>query len=342
VSPSAYITRRMTGSGPRYVVRYRMGGRAFRLHHAGSFKTIRDARARRDFIAGELAAGRDPRAALERFGTERPTRTLRQWTEAYIASRIDHKPATLRTITAHKGRIVAAFGDRPADEITTSDVREWIAAEAKELKPSSLLRYVGTLRLILDFAGVEPNPARDRSVKLPAVEQAVIEPPSSAEVRKMIAAAPQRWRLPLVVLDETGMRVGEIAELEWRDVDIDGSRFRVRSGKTRAARRWVAVPESVMLLLIDSCPPDDRAAERHVFPGFNPALARYIMRRACESAGLAHLHPHDLRHRYVSRKLVDGVPLTDLAAQVGHSRSSFTLDRYAHVLASEETPEGSA
>ena len=40
------------------------------------------------------------------------------------------------------------------------------------------------------------------------------------------------------------MRVGELA-LEWRDVDVTESRFRIRQGKTVSARRWVR-PEWLM------------------------------------------------------------------------------------------------
>jgi integrase len=42
--------------------------------------------------------------------------------------------------------------------------------------------------------------------------------------------------------------------------------------------------------------------------------------------------PHDLRHRYISVKIREGVPVTQIAAHVGHSRKSLTLDTYAHVL----------
>ena len=45
--------------------------------------------------------------------------------------------------------------------------------------------------------------------------------------------------------------------------------------------------------------------------------------------------PHDLRHRYASLKLREGVPVTDLAAQLGHARKSMTLDTYSHVLIDE-------
>ena len=56
------------------------------------------------------------------------------------------------------------------------------------------------------------------------------------------------------------------------------------------------------------------------------------MYRACEAAGIAHFHPHDLRHRYASVKIGEGVPVTQVAAQLGHSRNSLTLDTYSHVI----------
>jgi integrase len=89
-----------------------------------------------------------------------------------------------------------------------------------------------------------------------------------------------------------------------------------------------------MTTVVDTCPPDDRTPERRVFAGFSPDVAKNVMARACKAAGIAHYHPHDLRHRYASLKLRDGVPVTDLAAQLGHSRKSMTLDTYGHVLLS--------
>jgi hypothetical protein len=61
--------------------------------------------------------------------------------------------------------------------------------------------------------------------------------------------------------------------------------------------------------------------ERHALPAIRPDSARYS--------------PHDLRHRYASLKLREGVPVTDLAAQLGHARKSITLDTYSHVLVGE-------
>jgi integrase len=84
-----------------------------------------------------------------------------------------------------------------------------------------------------------------------------------------------------------------------------------------------------------TCPPDDRTAERRVFAGFSPDAVGNSMARACKAIGVPLFSPHDLRHRYASVKIREGVPVTDLAAQLGHAPTSMTLDTYSHVLLGE-------
>jgi integrase len=328
---SVSIRRRKSKSGPRFQVRYRLGGRAYPLIHAGSFPTMKEARVRRDLIGGELAAGRNPADLLRAMVERPPVRTFREWADAYKMSRVDVGAETRKNMLSHLRRLNATFGDRDPFTITIADCQEWVG-ENSDLKPASLSRYMATLRQILDFASVDPNPARDKRVKLPRIETATIEPPSAEQVETIIANVPRRWRLPLRTLEQSGMRVGEAHQLEWRDVDVAGCRFRIRQGKTATARRWVAVPAWLMVEIQETCPLDDRAAERRVFPGFTPDVAKNVMARACVAAGIPHFHPHDLRHRYASLKLREGVPVTDLAAQLGHSKKSMTLDTYSHVL----------
>jgi integrase len=326
---SLVITTRRTKSGPRYVVRYRLGGRAYPIVHAGSFKTLREAKKRRDFVAGELAAGRNPADALKGMVERPPVRTFAHWAEAYRTTRVDLAPNTTNNLASHL-KAMARFDDRDPASISTADVQEWIAGLT--LKATSVRRYLATLRAVLDFAGVDPNPARSDHVRLPREERTIVDPPTAGEVETIIATVPTRWALALRTLAETGMRVGELHALEWADVDETGSRFRVKVGKTAAARRWVAVPAELIVEVAATCPREDRAPERRVFPGFTPDVAKNIMARACKTAGIVHRHPHDLRHRYASVQIGRGVPVTQVAAQLGHSRKSLTLDTYSHVL----------
>jgi integrase len=328
--PSLTITTRKAKDGPRYAVRYRLGGRAYPLVHAGSFTRLKDAKTRRDLVAGEIAAGRNPAELLRAMREPPSVRTFEQAAEAYRASRIDIGDETRKNMHSHLLAMLPMFGDRDPASITAGDVQEWIGSLG--LKPSSVRRYMATLRLILDHANVDPNPARDSRVKLPKIETATVEPPSAAQIDAILDHSPPRWRLPLRTLEQTGMRIGELAALEWRDVDHAESRFRIRQGKTATARRWVVAPTWLMEEIAATCPPDDRVPERRVFVGFSADVAKNVMARACKAAGIPHFHPHDLRHRYASVKIAEGVPVTQLAAQLGHSKKSLTLDTYSHVL----------
>jgi integrase len=334
--PSASITaRKMKGGGRRYAVRFRLGGRAYPVEHGGSFPTMREARLRRDLIAGELAAGRSPRDLLRTLTEQPKTRTFEQTVEGFIASRVDVAPATLENYRTARDRLVPVLGAREPLRLTWQDIQEAVTVLAAELSPATVRIYVGTLRQVLDFAGCDPNPAKDRRVKLPRHEATIPDPPSGSTVAAIVANAPPKWRLALRVLEQTGMRAGELAKLDWADVDQANSRFRIRAGKTAAARRWVAVPEWLMDEIAVTVPPDDRTPERRVFPGATRQVLGMAMRRGCDAAGLALYSPHDLRHRYASVKVREGVPVTELSAQLGHARKSMTLDTYSHVLTAD-------
>ncbi len=330
---STSITTRTTKTGRRFVVRYRLGGRAYPVEHGGSFATMKEARARRDLVAGEIAAGRNPRILLDQLqAAPQVTKTFKAWTAEYRESRVDLADQTREKITSH-AKTMKVFVDRDPATITPSDVQAWIAGLG--LKASSTKRYLATLRGVLDYAGVDPNPARDSRVKLPREEETIVEPPSARDVEAIILHTPARRRLPITTLAETGLRIGELCSLEWRDVDQAGSRFRIRNGKTKAARRWVAVPVDLMAEIVRETPPDARTADRRVFHALSPGAIASSLYRACQAAGIASYSPHDLRHRWASVQIARGVPVTNVAAQLGHTRKSLTLDTYSHVLLDE-------
>jgi integrase len=339
--PSAFITTRTTkGGGRRYVVRFRLGGRAYPIEHAGSFPTMKEARARRDFVAGELAAGRNPADALRAMVSAPARRTVAEWAKQYEASRIDYAEETAKNLGSHLKRILHVFGELEPEAITWGAVQEWVAAMAAELKPGSVKRYVITLRQLLDFAGVDPNPARDKRVKLPTAVTEEPQPPTAKQFLAMLDAVPSRWVLPFVTIEQTAMAVGETGALAWGDVDVAESRFRLRRSTVKGAigprARWVQVPEWLIEEIAATCPLEDRTAERRVFPGFTADAAKNAMARACKTAGIPHFHPHDLRHRRITIWHHEGVPARLLAERAGHARASMSLDVYSHVMPLEE------
>jgi integrase len=125
--------------------------------------------------------------------------------------------------------------------------------------------------------------------------------------------------------------------LTWGDVDRAGLRLRLpRSATKRDQARWVYLPEWLMEAIETLCPFDDRTPQRRVFQGVTEATMYQTMTRACQTAGVPHYHPHDLRHRRITIWHQSGVPARELAERAGHSRPSMSLDVYSHVMPSDD------
>jgi integrase len=135
--------------------------------------------------------------------------------------------------------------------------------------------------------GHQPNPARDARVKLPRGERRHVSPPTAVHVEAVHRLLPSAYRLPLLVLDATGMRVGELARLTWGDVDEPRGRWRVSANSSKTGRaRWVEVPPALFEALAALVPRDDRTPERRVFQGFGSDRFRAALGRACTGAGV--------------------------------------------------------
>jgi integrase len=138
-----------------------------------------------------------------------------------------------------------------------------------------------------------------------------------------------KWVLPVVVLAiETAMRRSEILALHWPDVFLDERFVRLHDSKngeprdvplsTRAAATLAALP---------------RDPDGQVFPITGEALKKAFT-RACERAGIANLHFHDLRHEATSRIAERLDNILELSAVTGHKTVQM-LKRYYHPRATD-------
>lgn len=327
---SVWIVRRETSGGTvRYRVAYRLGGRESTSRYAGSFATKRDAVARKAWVTGELAAMRIPRIELIEPA---PAGTLKTVGDRWRASRVDVAKATAITHRTNLARILRVLGDRPIDKVAAADVAQFVAdLHAGGTARESIRKTLATLAMVFDFAGVTPNPARDRvAVKLPREDRPEVNPPTAKHVLAVHRLLSTEMRLPLLTLDATGMRVGELAGLTWGDIDEPEGRWRVSQtvAKTRKAR-WVPVNADVFRAVVDTLPREDRDLSAPVFAGFGIDRFRTAVGRACKATGTPLFSPHDLRHRRATLWHLQGVPAVEAAAWLGHSPNEH-LATYAH------------
>jgi len=303
---------------------------------------LKEARTRRDFIAGELAAGRNPaetlRALLEQ--PQRPVHTVRAWQDKFLASRLDIDANTIKNYRTALKRVCERFGDREAASIGADEVSEWVAGLAARYKPGTVQQYLIGFRLLLDYAGCDPNPARDPRVKLPKRTREEPQPPPAEHLAAILQALGPRWRLLFVTIEQGALRLGEAVNLRWGDIDAAGLRLRLpRSATKRDRARWVYLPGWCMEAIEQTCPLEDRVAERKVFQGITEASAYQAMLRACRNGKVPHHSPHSLRHRRITLWHQSGVPARELAERAGHSQPSMSLDTYSYVMPAGEVPE---
>ncbi len=329
---SSWIATRVAIGGKRYRVLFRVGGAESKHVYAGSFPTKTAALARKRWVDGELAAMRVPDLSLLEQAPAR-ARTLADVAERWRVSRVDVAAGTASTHKVNLRRILPVLGSRPVADLTAADVSDLVAAmHADGLARESIRKTKATLAMVLDFAAVVPNPARDRSVKLPREERAEIAPPTATHIEAVLMAVPRQHRLPLLVLDATGMRVGELDALTWGDVDEYEGRWRVTGAVAKTGQaRWVPVPDVVLEAVVAAVPREDRNLASSPFQGFTADRLRTALAKACKATGTPLFSPHDLRHRRATLWHLGGVPASQAAAWLGHSAQEH-LRTYAHVM----------
>jgi integrase len=296
---------------------------------------MREAVARRNWVAGELAAMRVPNFRL--LEAAPAALTLAKVAESWRKSRIDVADGTAATYRVNLGRILARLGERRVDEITAADVAAFASQlAAQRLARESIRKTLVTFAMVLDFAGLTPNPVRDKTVKLPREARPEINPPTAEHVLAVYRLLASKYRLPLLVLDSTGMRVGELEQLTWGDIDELRCRWRISQAVAKTGRaRWIPVREALLTAVVELAPRDDRIATAPVFADFSADRFRTAIARACTAAGVPAFSPHDLRHRRISLLHLGGVPWARIGEHVGQRNLAVTANTYTHVLVDE-------
>jgi integrase len=323
------------------------GTRRFRVYYrlrwatsptyCGSFKSRKEANLRKQSVLGQIAVGQVPDLTVLREPEAKKAPALRELADAWKATRVDVSEGTMTTYEVVFGRLLPRLGDVAGADLEPRHVAGLVAELTEAgLKKQTVRKTVSVLAMVLDHHGIQPNPARDPRVKLPREEKAELNPPSAGDVITVHGLLPSKYRLPLLVLDGTGMRVGELESLTWGDVDERRGRWRIRTAasKTRAAR-WVSPPVDLFAAVVELCPRDDRVPDRPVFGGFGAERFRRAIARACTGAGIASFSPHDLRHRRISLLHAQGLSWARIGEAVGHSDLMTTARTYTHVLADE-------
>jgi site-specific recombinase XerD len=277
---------------------------------------------------------------------------------------------SVRTVEAyqrHLQYLSGYLGDRDISEITGSDLRRYAASlqdrteryvghPTSTVRPGGLARdsvisYLRAVKRLFNWLASEnmivENPAR--GLRLPrSAERAPKAYDINDFVKLLIATQGNtpvriRDRALLLLLADTGCRVGGLTQLQLSDLDMGKNTVRLRE----KGERYRVVPFSdatsdALLLWLDVRP---QVSEDWVFINLGPIVREVrltedavgeVLRRLKRRAKVkGRVNPHSFRHGFAREWLRAGGDLATLARMLGHADPSITLRFYACFQADE-------
>jgi integrase/recombinase XerD len=237
-----------------------------------------------------------------------------------------------------------AFTNKAPEELTVGDWTAFACSLNGRFAPKSVEFALNIIHNFLRFWHQQGR-LRHFSLYLARVPKAMAESHAAisedeylrlVEALKRKGTASVRDLAIIMLLHDTGMRVGELVGFEIEQIDEDRSAI-IRTEKTVQRRQvfWNQDTDAVLHRLIveriNHHAKSDFLFVRESGDGEQPLTTRSVQRivqEACKAAGITkHLSPHSFRHAYIHRLARLSVPDAIIAQLVGHS-TPFTISHY--------------
>lgn len=327
--------------------------------------TTEEARKMAIVTLGDVLRGADP---AEERSTRRKSMTVAELCDTYLEAAKkgliigkSGRPKKASTLDTDRGRverhIKPLLGRKLVIDLQRADIARFVAdvtagKTATDVKTGkrgraiveggagTAARTTGLLGGILSYAValgvIQHNPAR--GVKRPADNKRDrrLTPQEYRALGVALANAEREgvslqaiagaWLLAL-----TGCRLGEVAKLQWEEVDLAGEALRLGDTKTGKSIRPLSTVALDVLRRIDlqAESPYVLASPRKAGSHFTSLGAAF--ERLCAAAGLSGVTAHTLRHSFASVGDDLGFTEATIGSVIGHATQSIT-GRYLHKL----------
>ena len=185
-----------------------------------------------------------------------------------------------------------------------------------------------------------------------------VEAYNKDQVRKLVASleeTPSFKNLGLLITIYSGMRIGEVCALQWKDIDLEEKVIRVNKSiqriyteedamgkmktellistpKTKSSQREIPIVQPLFKMMKDFakiCRPDYFVCSGTTTP-IEPRTYRSYYKKKIEEIGLPHLKFHGLRHTFATQLIASKADVKTVSAILGHSDITTTLNTYVH------------
>ncbi len=221
-------------------------------------------------------------------------------------------------------------GGKTVGEMTTEAVQAW-HAERGSTSPVNADRELALLRHMFSCAVqwklMQDNPAR--GIRLFRRDNRRLRYLSREEIGRVLGSLRGVARLVVVSAVHTGMRLGEVLNLQWVDVDWLSGSIHVR--KTKNGEDRFVPMDAVLASELQPWFQVKRSQFLFTWPnGRRVVSVREGFIKALRTCGIADFRFHDLRHTFASHFVMSGGDLYTLREILGHKTVTMT-QRYAHL-----------
>lgn len=230
-----------------------------------------------------------------------------------------------KSTRAAMGRLVEAFRGKTLVEVTPRQIEAYKAERAAQVAPATVNRELALLRHLyaqaVTWGKAEGNPVK--GVKLFRENNERIRYLSAEEEARLFATLPEKYKAVVILALHTGLRMGELRGLRWRDLDFEAGVITV--ARAKAGEVQTVPMNSVARTILKVLPRES--------PSIFPELPSHLSERFVELAGKAGVKDfrfHDLRHTFCSRLVMAGVDIRTVQVLARHKEIRMTL-RYAHL-----------
>ena len=261
--------------------------------------------------------------------------------------------------------ICEQWGDPELETITTNQIREFLASLRLAGKASATVQaYWKTIRTFYNWASKTLEIKRpDDDIPAPLCQNKAIIPFTEDEIKAMLKACEytdsaatenrktykmrrptaKRDKALLLLLLDTGARVGEISRLVRNDLDLENGAVTIRPFQTgrKSRGRQVFLGETAkraMWLYLATRGQVEKNAPLFTTELTNRSLERDAIKKLCTRLGertrIPNVHPHRFRHTFAIQYLRNGGDVFTLQRLLGHS-SLHTVLRYLSLADSD-------
>lgn len=278
--------------------------------------------------------------ALERqeVGWQVNPRPIQTYLDEYLAiCGSEHSPRTLRVEKQALTEFVEFVQVKHLHQITADRVEAYKVKRAAKVSPSTVNRTMAMIKAFFNRAiqlgYIDKNPAQ--FVKRIKEKQLQIKHLSDAEVKKLLKVCSPRVRNMVTVFLLTGMRLGELAHLRWKDVDFRHGLIHVQNQENWSTKNYkprVIPMHPTALKIFNSMPKG--GSDSYIFATKSgKTIESYIRREILEYAKKAKVHANIkmFRSTFASNLVMGGVDIYTVSKLLGHHDVKITEKHYAHL-----------